>query len=129
MGQTVKYWVRPDIENRFKNGQITPYFNAKVIEITKTHVTISQDDVLRHIPAQQVFALTGYHCSTKFFDQVGVRYDSDTLRAEYNPETFETNVPGIFLAGSVVGGRINGEIFIENGRFHGEVLVKSIVRG
>jgi len=60
---------------------------------------------------------------------VGVRYDSDTLRAEYNPETFETNVPGIYLAGSVVGGRINGEIFIENGRFHGEVLVKSIVRG
>jgi thioredoxin reductase (NADPH) len=56
-----------------------------------------------------------------------VRYDSDTLRAEYNPETFETNVAGIYLAGSVVGGRINGEIFIENGRFHGEVLVKSIV--
>jgi len=129
MGPTVKYWVRPDIENRLKNGQITPYFNAKVIEITKTHVTISQDGVRRHIPAQQVFALTGYHCSTKFFDQVGVRYDSDTLRAEYNPETFETNVPGIYLAGSVVGGRINGEIFIENGRFHGEVLVKSIVRG
>ena len=127
MGPTVKYWVRPDIENRLKNGQITPYFNAKVIEITKTHVTISQDGVRRHIPAQQVFALTGYHCSTKFFDQVGVRYDSDTLRAEYNPETFETNVPGIYLAGSVVGGRINGEIFIENGRFHGEVLVKSIV--
>jgi thioredoxin reductase (NADPH) len=127
MGQTVKYWVRPDIENRFKNGQITPYFNAKVIEVTKSHVTISQAGETRHIPAQQVFALTGYHCSTKFFDQVGVRYDSDTLRAEYNPETFETNVPGIYLAGSVVGGRINGEIFIENGRFHGEVLVKSIV--
>jgi thioredoxin reductase (NADPH) len=127
MGQTVKYWVRPDIENRFKNGQITTYFNAKVIEVTKSHVTISQDGETRHIPAQQVFALTGYHCSTKFFDQLGVRYDSDTLRAEYNPETFETNVPGIYLAGSVVGGRINGEIFIENGRFHGEVLVKSIV--
>ena len=127
MGQTVKYWVRPDIDNRFKNGQVTPYFNAKVLEITKTHVRISQDGALRHIPAQQVFALTGYHCSTKFFEQVGVRYDSDTLRAEYNPETFETNVAGIYLAGSVVGGRINGEIFIENGRFHGEVLVKSIV--
>ena len=127
MGQTVKYWVRPDIDNRFKNGQITPYFNAKILEITKTHVIISQDGVTRHIPAQQIFALTGYHCSTKFFEQVGVRYDSDTLRAEYNPETFETNVAGIYLAGSVVGGRINGEIFIENGRFHGEVLVKSIV--
>src|SRR5262245_32063996 len=127
MGETVKYWVRPDIENRFKNGQITPYFNAKILEITKTHVTIALDGDTRRIPAQQIFALTGYHCSTKFFEQVGVRYDSDTLRAEYNPETFETNVAGIYLAGSVVGGRINGEIFIENGRFHGEVLVKSIV--
>jgi bacillithiol disulfide reductase len=55
MGQTVKYWVRPDIENRFKNGQITTYFNAKVIEVTKSHVTISQDGETRHIPAQQVF--------------------------------------------------------------------------
>jgi thioredoxin reductase (NADPH) len=121
--------VRPDIENRFKNRQITPYFNAKVIEITKGHVTIAQDGDTRRIPAQQIFALTGYHCSTKFFDQIGVRYDPDTLRAEYNPETFETNVPGVYLAGSVIGGRINGEIFIENGRFHGEVLMKSIARG
>ena len=127
MGQTVKYWVRPDIENRLKNRQITPYFNARVIEITQSHVVISQDGDTRRIPAHQVFALTGYHCSTKFYDQLGVRYDPDTLRAEYNPETFETSIAGVYLAGSVIGGRINGEIFIENGRFHGEVLVKSIV--
>jgi thioredoxin reductase (NADPH) len=129
MGKTVKYWVRPDIENRFKNGQITPYFNAKVLQITPRHVKILQDGRLGEIPAQQVFALTGYHCSTKFFDQLGVRYDADTLRAECNPDTFETNVPGIYLAGSVIGGRINGEIFIENGRFHGAVVVKSIAGG
>src|SRR5436190_1915459 len=72
------------------------------------------------------FALTGYHPTTKFFDQLGVRYDPDTLRAEYNPQTFETNVPHVYLAGSVVGGRINGEVFIENGRFHGQVLIKEI---
>ena len=126
MGQTVKYWVRPDIENRFKNGEITPYFNSNVLEITADHVKISQNGEIREIPAHQVFALTGYHCSTKFFDQLGVRYDADTLRAQYNPETFETNVPGVYLAGSVVGGRMNGEVFIENGRFHGEVLVKAI---
>ena len=126
MGQTVKYWVRPDIENRFKNGQITPYFNANVLEITKDRVRIAQNGGTRDVPAQQVFALTGYHCSTKFFDQLGVRYDPDTLRAEYNPQTFETNVPGVYLAGSVIGGRLNGEIFIENGRFHGEVLMKAI---
>ena len=85
---------------------------------------ISQNGDDAEVPAHQVFALTGYHCSTKFFDQLGVRYDTDTLRAEYNPETFETNVPGVYLAGSVVGGRLNGEVFIENGRFHGEVLMK-----
>jgi thioredoxin reductase (NADPH) len=128
MGETVKYWVRPDIENRFKKGEITPYFNARVLEIATAHVRISQNGETRDIPAQQVFALTGYHCSLQFFDQLGVRYNPDTLRAEYNPETFETNVPGIYLAGSVIGGRINGEIFIENGRFHGEVLMKSIVK-
>jgi bacillithiol disulfide reductase len=127
MGETVKYWVRPDIENRFKKGEISPYFNAKVLEIAKSYVKIAQNGTTCDLPAQQVFALTGYHCSTKFFDQLGVRYNADTLRAEYNPETYETNVPGIYLAGSVIGGRLNGEIFIENGRFHGEVLMRAIV--
>jgi len=61
-----------------------------------------------------------------FFDQLGVQYDGDTLRPQYDPQTFETNVPGVYLAGSVVGGRLNGEVFIENGRFHGEVLMKAI---
>ncbi len=126
MAQTVKYWVRPDIENRLTKREITAYFDAKVLEITKTHVRISQNGASLDVPAQQVFALTGYHCSTTFFDQLGVRYDPDTLRAVYDPQTFETNVPGIYLAGSVVGGRINGEVFIENGRFHGEALMKGI---
>ena len=126
LGNTVKYWVRPDIENRLKNREITPYLNSKVLEITTTHVKISQNGEIRQVPAQQVFALTGYHCSTKFFDQLGVRYDADTLRAQHNPETLETNVAGVYLAGSVVGGRLNGEVFIENGRFHGEVLMKVI---
>jgi thioredoxin reductase (NADPH) len=128
MGQTVKYWVRPDIENRLKNGEITPYFNARVLEISSKDVKISHNGETRSIPAHQVFALIGYHCSTIFFDQLGVRYDPDTLRAEYNPETFETSVPGVYLAGSVIGGRINGEIFIENGRFHGEVLMKALAK-
>jgi thioredoxin reductase (NADPH) len=129
MGSTVKYWVRPDIENRFKNGEITAYFNAKILEIANKYVRIAQNGDTREIPAQQVFALTGYHSSTKFFDQLGVRYDPDTLRAERNPETFETSVPGVYLAGAVIGGRLNGEIFIENGRFHGELVMKAILAG
>jgi thioredoxin reductase (NADPH) len=126
LGPTVKYWVRPDIENRFKKQEIAPYFNARVLEITGDHVKIARNGDRAEIPAQHVFALTGYHPTTKFFDQLGVRYDPDTLRSEYNPQTFETNVPHVYLAGSVVGGRINGEVFIENGRFHGQVLIKEI---
>ena len=128
MGDTVKYWVRPDIENRFKRNEIAAYFNSTVLEITRTHVRISQNGERRDVAAHQVFALTGYHSSTKFFEQLGVRYDSSTLRPEYNPETFEANVAGVYLAGSVIGGRLNGEVFIENGRFHGETLMSAIVK-
>src|SRR5207249_10479955 len=113
---TVKYWIRPDIENRFKKREITPYLNWRVLEITTDRVKIAQNGDQCEIPAQHVFALTGYHPTTKFFDQLGVRYDPDTLRPEYDPQTFETNVKGVYLAGSVVGGRINGEVFIANGR-------------
>jgi thioredoxin reductase (NADPH) len=126
LGQTVKYWIRPDIENRFKKGEIKPYLNTKILEITKDHVKVAQNGSTEQIPAQQVFALTGYHPSMVFFEQLGVQYDRDTLRPQYDPQTFETNVPGVYLAGSVVAGRLNGEIFIENGRFHGEVLMKAI---
>jgi thioredoxin reductase (NADPH) len=128
MGTTVKYWVRPDIENRFKKGEIQAYMNAKVIEITPSSVRIQQNGDLKDLAAAQVFALTGYHSSTKFFAQLGVLWDPETLRAQLDKDTFETNVPGVYLAGSVSGGRINGEIFIENGRFHGEAVVGAIAR-
>ena len=128
LGQTVKYWIRPDIENRFKKHEITPYLNAKVLEITKDAVMISQNGSTLRIAAQQVSALTGYHPSTKFFDQLGVHYHPETLKPQCSPETFETNVEGVYLAGSLVGGRMNSEIFIENGRFHGEALMKEISR-
>src|SRR5437762_2360238 len=126
LAPTVKYWIRPDIENRFKKREITPYLNSRVLEITADRVKIAQNGDQCEIAAQHVFALTGYHPTTKFFDQLGVRYDADTLQPEYDAQTFETNVKGAYLAGSVVGGRINGEVFIENGRFHGEVLMKAI---
>ena len=129
LAPTVKYWIRPDIENRFKKREITPYLNSRVLEITADRVKIAQNGDQCEIAAQHVFALTGYHPTTKFFDQLGVRYDADTLQPEYDAQTFETNVKGAYLAGSVVGGRINGEVFIENGRFHGEVLMKAIAGG
>jgi thioredoxin reductase (NADPH) len=126
MGSTLKYWVRPDIENRFKAGEVKAYFNALIKRITPSSVEIVQQGTPITIKTQQVFLLTGYHSSTKFFEQLGVKWDSDTLRPQYNSETFETNVPGVYLAGSIVGGRFNAEVFIENGRFHGETVVKAI---
>jgi thioredoxin reductase (NADPH) len=126
MGSTLKYWVRPDIENRFKAGEVKAFFNAVPTRITPSAVEIDQQGIPHTLRAQHVFLLTGYHSSTKFFEQLGVKWDPDTLRPQYNPETFETNVPGVYLAGSIVGGRFNAEVFIENGRFHGETVVKSI---
>lgn len=126
MGSTLKYWVRPDIENRFKAGEVKAYFNAVPTKITPSTVEIDQRGTPHTLQAHQVFLLTGYHSSTKFFEQLGVSWDTDTLRPSFNPETYETNVPGVYLAGSIVGGRFNAEVFIENGRFHGETVVKAI---
>lgn len=126
MGSTLKYWVRPDIENRFKAGEVKPFLNSRVLRITPTTVEVDQQGTNHSIPAQQVFLLTGYHTSTEFFRQLGVQFDSDTLRPVCNPATFETNVPGVYLAGSVVGGKFNAEVFIENGRLHGEAVIRAI---
>src|SRR5262249_32016372 len=82
LGQPGKYGVRPDIENRFKNGEIQAYMNATVLEITSTHARIQQNGSRKDLPAQQVFALTGYHSSTKFWDQLGVHWDRDNLRPQ-----------------------------------------------
>ena len=129
MGSTLKYWVRPDIENRFKAGEVKAFFNSMVKRITPSSVEIDQAGTPHRLNADRVFLLTGYHSSTKFFEQLGVKWDTDTLRPQYNPETFETNVPGVYLAGSIIGGRFNAEVFIENGRFHGESVVKAIAAG
>jgi thioredoxin reductase (NADPH) len=129
MGSTLKYWVRPDIENRFKAGEVKPLFNSRVTRITPSTVEITQAGTPASLPAQQVFLLTGYHSSTKFFEQLGVKWDPDTLRPQFSSDTYETNIPGVYLAGSIIGGRFNAEVFIENGRFHGETVVKAIAGG
>lgn len=128
MGKNVKYWVKPDIENRIKAGEITGYFNTHVLEIAPDHLKVSTEGRAFEIPAQHVFALTGYHSDTKFYDQLGVIYDKETLRPQLDTQTYETNVPGVYLAGGVIGGRFNGDIFIENGRLHGGLVAESIRR-
>ena len=126
LGPTIKYWVRPDIENRIKAGQVEALFETHVKEITPEEVIVANGSGEKRLPAKQVFALTGYHPDFTFMQNLGVRLDAVTCKPELNPETLESNVPGIYLAGVVIGGRHTSEIFIENGRFHGKQIVRAL---
>jgi thioredoxin reductase (NADPH) len=124
LGDTIKYWVRPDIENRIKEGSVTAYFNTRVVEITRNTVIVEDDSGRRELRADGVFLLTGYHPDVELMRRAGVRCDNESLAAELDPETFETTVPNLFIAGGAIAGRNTGSIFIENGRFHGERIVR-----
>jgi thioredoxin reductase (NADPH) len=123
LGDSIKYWVRPDIENRIKEGSIAARFEASVVEITPTAVIIEQHGRRESLPAEGVFLLTGYHPDARLMTAAGITCDPDTLAPQLNPDTFETNVPNLFLAGGAIAGRNTGSIFIENGRFHGEKII------
>jgi thioredoxin reductase (NADPH) len=126
LGATVKYWVRPDIENRIKAGQVKALFETRVKEITAEEVVVENAAGEKRLPARQVFALTGYHPDYGFIESLGVQLDPESRRPKLNPKTLESNVPGIHLAGVVTGGRHTGEIFIENGRLHGKQIVEGL---
>ena len=123
LGDSIKYWVRPDIENRIKEGSIQARFESRVVEITPSEVVVEQDGRREALPAEAVFLLTGYHPDTALMSAAGVQVDPDTLTPALDPETYETNVPNLFIAGGAVAGRNTGSIFIENGRFHGEKII------
>jgi thioredoxin reductase (NADPH) len=123
LGDSIKYWVRPDIDNRIREGSIAARFEAEVIEIRPTEIVIEQHGRRETLPADAVFLLTGYRPDVDLMRGAGVRCDPETLAPDMNPETFETNVPNLFLAGGCVAGRNTGSIFIENGRFHGEKII------
>jgi thioredoxin reductase (NADPH) len=155
---TIKYWVRPDIENRIKEGSVATRFGACIKEIRPTSVVITraeavdeagrareQDEARRvadsgavteacapgwsgteeEIPADAVYLLTGYRADADLMRRAGVTLN-DRQAPLFNPTTFETNVPGLFVAGGAVAGVDTGTIFIENGRFHGEKIVEVI---
>jgi len=126
LGQSLKYWVRPDIENRIKAGQIQALFSTRVKEIVREGIVVENDAGVQELAAKQVFALTGYHPDYDFIEALGVRLDPESRRPSLDPNTLESNVAGIYLAGVVVAGRHTGEIFIENGRFHGKQIVEGL---
>jgi len=126
LGSSIKYWVRPDIENRIKAGQIQILLQARVEEITKDAVVVEQHARTKRLPAKQVFALTGYHPDYSFMESLGVHLDPETKKPAMDATTHESNVAGIHLAGVVIGGRHTSEIFIENGRFHGKQIIEAL---
>jgi thioredoxin reductase (NADPH) len=124
LGDTIKYWVRPDIENRIKEGSIQARFETCVKEITRQSVVVEHAGGMEEIPADAVFLLTGYRPDVDLMRRAGIKCDERTLAPDLNRETFETNVPNLFIAGGAIAGRNTGSIFIENGRFHGERIIK-----
>ena len=124
---TIKYWVRPDIENRIKEGSIAARFDTRVCEIRPTSVVVSGPGGIEEIPADAVLLLTGYRADNDLMARAGVTFGPRNAPT-FDPATFETNVPGLFVAGGAMAGDDTGTVFIENGRFHGEKIVEEIAR-
>ena len=126
LGDSIKYWVKPDIENRIAEGAIPARFNTVVRQITRESVRVSGPDGDDELPAAGVFLLTGYHPDWALLEGAGVIIDPAGPVARYDPETMETDVPGLYLAGGVVSGRTSPPVFIENGRLHGQRIARAI---
>jgi len=121
---SVKYWLKPDLENRIKAGEISARWNAVATAIDRDSVIVREDDrgSESKLRVDRVFLLTGYHPDFELFRSIGITLAPDSGRPTLDPDTLESNVPGVHLAGSVTGGRQISEIFIENGRYDGEKI-------
>lgn len=123
----VKYWVRPDIENRIAEGSIKTYFNAVPSRITEESVIAKTGQGEISIPNDFVLAMTGYQPDFAFLERCGIETDSVPIKQpRYNAETYETNVPGLYLAGVVCAGMETGRLFIENSRSHAVSIINAI---
>lgn len=128
IGQRVKYWKKPDIENRIKEGSVKAYFHSHLTAIREDEVDIDTPEGKITLPNDYVIALTGYKPNFKFLQAAGISLsDDEKLYPSYDPETMETNVPGIFLAGVVCGGMDTHVWFIENSREHAAKIIKAVI--
>ena len=124
----IKYWIKPNIENRIKAGEVRGYFNSSLTRIDPETVTLQTPQGEVVLKNDFVFAMTGYHPDTEFLAQHGIHFDEQTLRPRLNPETLESERTGVYLAGVLVAGMHTNEVFIENGRFHGGQIAADIAR-
>jgi thioredoxin reductase (NADPH) len=126
LGEGIKYWVKPDIENRIREGSIPAHFDTRVVEIRPTTVLLDRQGTTFELEADAVFLLTGYGADTTLLRNVGVDIDPETCGPAFNRHTFETSVSGLYAVGAMIAGVQSGKIFIENGRFHGEQVIQGI---
>jgi thioredoxin reductase (NADPH) len=126
VSQHVKYWIKPDLENRIRDGQIKAYFQSRAVEITPDAVIIETSQGPKTLKNDFVFAMTGYHPDFTFLESLGVRLEGANRQPVCDSETKESNVAGIYLAGVIVAGMQTNDIFIENGRFHGRQIAASL---
>lgn len=127
IGERVKYWVKPDIENRIAAGEIKAYFSSNLLEIRETEVDIETPDGKITIPNDFVLALTGYQPNFEFLNNIGIELNQENMRMpRYNEITMETNIEGIYLAGVVCGGLNTHSWFIENSRIHADQIIEAI---
>ncbi len=130
LSDRIKYWIKPDLENRIKEGTIRAFFNTTLAAIEKDHLVLNTPDGQVTVENDWVLAMTGYRPDYALLDALGIAIDTDDARTPiYDAETFETNRPGLYLAGTVCGGLRTGRWFIENGRFHAGQIMKHIAHG
>jgi thioredoxin reductase (NADPH) len=126
ISNNVKYWIKPNIENRIKSGEVKAYFRSTVKEIRQHDVVIATSEGDIAVKNDFVFAMTGYRPDFEFMAEHGIHLDPATSKPITDPKTLESERKGVFLAGVIVAGRHTNEIFIENGRFHGKVIADAI---
>ncbi len=125
LSEGVKYWVLPDIENRIRNSEIKAYFGTEVAEIRPKTILLKGKNT-SEIPNDVLFVMIGYRPDNRLLEEAGVRIDPETLAPLHSSDTMETNVKGLFVAGSIAAGKFNNKVFIENGRLHGEQIMRAI---
>jgi len=130
ISENVKYWVKPDIENRISEGSIKAHFNSQLVEIKENSVIFKDENgKIQEIENDFVLAMTGYLPDFDFLKNSGIDLQGECLNPAYNPETMESNIPNLYLAGVVCGGKDTHLWFIENSRIHAEMIVKNILSG
>jgi len=126
LSDNIKYWIRPNIDNRIKNKEITGYFSSSVVEILPDSIVLETPEGVVRAKNDFVFAMTGYSPDIQFLSAHGITFDPGSGRPYTDPETLESARPGVYLAGVLVAGVHTNEIFIENGRFHGGQIAAAI---